>query len=80
MILVVNVCREKLHFYEFVKPVLDVLSEKEILVSHYLDLKEDDLESCDKVIICGTSLKDDGFLNDIDAFDAGGPYLFDVIA
>lgn len=77
MILVVNVCSEKLHFYEFVKPVLDILSpgddsgelkKKGILVSHYLDLNKEDLEICERVIICGTSLKDNGFLKGIDDF------------
>lgn len=68
MILVVDVCSEKLHFYEFVKPILDILKDDEVLVSHYLDLKEEDLKSCDKVIICGTSLGDNGYLEDIDRF------------
>ncbi len=69
MILVVDVCREKLHFHEFVKPVLDILSDEDVLASHYLDLSEEDLQKCDRVIICGTSLKDDLFLKDIDKFD-----------
>lgn len=68
MILVVNVCRERLHYYEFVKPVLDILKDCDILVSHYLDLKQEDLAICDKVIICGTSLKDNGFLENMDKF------------
>lgn len=69
MILVVNVCKERLHYYEFVKPVVDVLVDKDVLVSHYEDLTSEDLERCDKVIICGTSLKDDEFLKDIDKFE-----------
>ena len=69
MILVVNVCAEKLHYYEFVKPVLDVLRNEEILVRHYRDLSDKDLAKCDKVIICGTSLRDDEFLEDLRKFD-----------
>ncbi len=69
MILVINVCRERLHFYEFVKPVLDVLREGDVLSVHYSDLSAEDLEMCDKVIICGTSLKDGEYLDDLDRFD-----------
>jgi GMP synthase (glutamine-hydrolysing) len=68
MILVVDVCSEKLHYYEFVKPVVDLLESEEVLVSHYDDLETKDLERCDKVIICGTSLADNKFLDDIEKF------------
>jgi len=69
VILVIDVCSEKLHFYEFVRPVLDVVGEREVLCVHYLDLTEKELGECDKVVICGTSLKDDGFLGDLNEFD-----------
>jgi|TARA_B100002003_G_scaffold227632_1_gene235390 GMP synthase (glutamine-hydrolysing) len=69
MILVVNVCKERLHYYEFVKPVVDILENEEVLVSHYEDLNTKDLERCDKVIICGTSLKDEEFVLDVEKFD-----------
>ena len=68
MILVIDVCAERLHFYEFVKPVLDIIKDEEVLCTHYLDLSLDDLARCDKVIICGTSLKDDGFVEDLSKF------------
>jgi len=38
MILVIDVCAERLHFYEFVKPVLDIIKDEEVLCTHYLDL------------------------------------------
>jgi len=71
MILLVNVCFEKLHYLEFVKPIEDILKkgEVEFFTRHYLDLNDGDLKKCDKVIICGTSLKDDEFLDDIKRFD-----------
>ena len=69
MILVINVCSEKLHFYEFVKPVLDILSGRDVLVRHYDEIEKEDLEKCEKVVICGTSLKDNEFLNNLDKFD-----------
>jgi anthranilate/para-aminobenzoate synthase component II len=63
MILVVNVCSEKLHYYEFVKPVVDILEEGDFFVKHYNEVCDEDLDKCDKVIICGTSLKDEGYLS-----------------
>lgn len=70
MILVLNVCRERLHYYEFVKSVLDVLKKGDVdfFVKHYLEVSDDDLERCDKVIICGTSLKDNNFVEDLEKF------------
>jgi len=68
MILVINVCKERLHYSEFVKPIVDILEDEEVLVSHYEDLDTKDLERCDKVIICGTSLADNKFLKDIEKF------------
>ncbi|MEK6957867.1 MAG: hypothetical protein AABW99_02730 [archaeon] len=60
MILVVNVCAQELHFFEFVKPVLGILRNAGIghEARHYADLTKKDLSSADKIIICGTSLKD----------------------
>jgi len=70
MILIINICKEKLHYFEFVKPVLDILEKNKIsyLTKHYLDLEDDDLNKADKVIICGTSLFDNGFIKNIDRF------------
>jgi GMP synthase-like glutamine amidotransferase len=71
MILLINICREKLHYYEFVKPVFDILvsTEEKCFVRNYNDLEEKDLKDCDKIIICGTSLKDDWFLGELDKFE-----------
>ena len=70
MILLINICKEKLHFNEFVKPVGDILIRegKKGFIRHYSCLARKDLEKADKVIICGTSLKDDEFLGHIDKF------------
>lgn len=70
MILVINVCVEKLHYYEFVKPIEDVLKGLNVkfFTRHYLDLQKGDLMNCKKVIICGTSLLDNKFLKDINYF------------
>jgi len=70
-VLVVNVCQEKLHYYEFVKPIEDILSGKGVsfFIRHYKEIKEGDLNGTDKVIICGTSLKDNDFVKSINYFD-----------
>jgi len=67
MILIVNVCKEKLHYFEFVKPVEEIV-KTDFVTKHYSEISEDDLEKADKVIICGTSLKDDGFVDGLDKF------------
>ena len=63
-VLLINICKEKLHYYEFVKPVKDVLVKNNIkrFVRYYGDVSRGDLERASKVIICGTSLKDDYFV------------------
>ncbi|MFA4960919.1 MAG: hypothetical protein WC548_04630 [Candidatus Pacearchaeota archaeon] len=70
MILLVNVCEEKLHYYEFVKPIEDILKRDgvEFFTKHYAEIHEEDLMNCSKVIICGTSLRDNGFMDNIDRF------------
>ena len=70
MILVINICAEKLHYFEFVKPVEDTLSRAGLPYStrHYEDLTDSDLDVADTIIICGTSLKDSLFLEHIDRF------------
>jgi GMP synthase-like glutamine amidotransferase len=64
MILIINICREELHELEFVKPVLDIVKSggKKCIVEHYLKLKPKIIEKADKIIICGTSLKDFDYL------------------
>ena len=64
MILVVNLCHEKLHELEFVKPVEDVLRKNDMKfkTKHFLKLSKEDLDRAQKVIICGTALKDNYFI------------------
>src|SRR3989344_4621898 len=67
MVLLINVCKEKLHYYEFVKPIEDILGKNNLrfFTRHYKKISKEDLENADKIIICGTSLKDNEFLEDI---------------
>ena len=66
MILVINLNKYKLHDLEFIKPILDLLDDYKIV--HYKNLKQEDLEKADKVIIAGTSLKDNDYLEEIEKF------------
>ena|SRR3989344_1433131 len=70
MVLLINVCKEKLHYYEFVKPIEDILKKNNLkfFTKHYKKISQKDLENADKIIICGTSLKDNEFLEDIKKF------------
>jgi len=70
MILIIQCCREKLHYFEFVKPIEDVLKKDEILFEsvHYSSLNKRVFSKFDKIIISGTSLKDNFFLQDLEYF------------
>jgi imidazoleglycerol phosphate synthase glutamine amidotransferase subunit HisH len=57
MILVVKVNEHKLHDDEFVKPLTDLLDDFRVV-----DYNNVELEGVDKVIICGTALKDNKYL------------------
>jgi GMP synthase (glutamine-hydrolysing) len=70
MILIISTCEEKIHELEFVKPIENVLKNKKVqfFTKHYKELKKDDFDKANKIIITGTSLKDNKFLKDINYF------------
>lgn len=71
MILLISTCAEKLHELEFVKPIEDVLEKNNFKYQtiHYSKLTDNDLKKAEKIIICGTSLKDNEFMNHINKFE-----------
>ena len=71
MILIINICKEKLHYLEFVKPVCDILNNHGIryFVKRYKEVNEKDLDKASKIIICGTSLQDNEFVKDVNKFE-----------
>jgi GMP synthase-like glutamine amidotransferase len=71
MILLISTCKEKLHELEFVKPIEKILSENKIKFKtiHYSKLKYSDLSSAGKIIIPGTSIQDNQFINNIKKFE-----------
>jgi len=71
MILIIEICNKKFHYFEFVKPIEDVLKRNEIEFEsiHYKKLDDKIISKAKKIIISGTSLKDNVFLDDIDDFN-----------
>ena len=76
MILIINICKEKLGYYEFIRPIEGILENNKIkfFTKHYNKVNKNDLKKSDKIIICGTSLKDNKFVRDIAKFDWIGNY------
>lgn len=71
MILVISICKEKLHELEFVKPIEEILRKGRIrfCTKHYRDLKKKDIDNAQKIIICGTSLRDNNYLEHLGKFE-----------
>lgn len=69
-VLLINICKEKLYYYEFVKSIENILEKNNIVffTNKYVDVSENDLKKASHVIICGTSLKDNEFLKYIKKF------------
>lgn len=68
MILIISTSKELLHEIEFVKPIVDILKDEELLIEHYSTLSKEDIVRSEKVIICGTSVQDNQFMDDIERF------------
>jgi len=63
MILIINICKEEMHYFEFVKPIEDILirAETPFITKKYSEVTKKDLDSCHRIIITGTSLKDNSY-------------------
>jgi GMP synthase-like glutamine amidotransferase len=72
MILLVDLCYEEdsLSKYEFVLPIESSLNRIGVKcdIVHYTKISDDVLEDCEKIILCGTALKDDIFIRRLEAF------------
>ena len=66
MILVVKVNEFELHDDEFVKPVTDLLENFKVV--DYREISKKDLDEAEKIIICGTALKDNKYFENLDKF------------
>lgn len=72
MILLVDLAYEKdsLSRYEFVLPIANILRRAAVPheIVHYTDPNSDLLDRAEKVILCGTALKDNAYCAQIDLF------------
>lgn len=72
MILVVDLCYEldSLSIFEFVHPVADILerSGAQLEIVHYREFAQESLEQYDRIILCGTALKDNDYAKRQDRF------------
>ncbi|MBT4334759.1 hypothetical protein HOD61_02995 [archaeon] len=68
MILIISTCSERLNEFEFVQPVAKIVGKGSKII-HYSKLKKKDILAAEKVIICGTALNDNEYLNGLDKFE-----------
>lgn len=70
MILIIDLCNEALHSAEFFIPVVNIAKEfGDVKIAHYLELKQEDIDNSSGIILCGTALKDDKYLENMDKFE-----------
>jgi GMP synthase (glutamine-hydrolysing) len=71
MILIIKTPNNSFHDLEFVKPIEDILKSHQINFKsvHYNKINEKLIKKADKIIISGTSLKDNKYLNYIKKFN-----------
>ena len=52
MILIINICKERLHYFEFVKSIGDILEDNKIsyFVKNYKEVHENDLKIAEKIV------------------------------
>ena len=67
-VLLVSTCKEKLHEKEFVGPYVNYLGDDASVV-YYAKLRKADIEQADRIIICGTGLADNGYLEHLENFE-----------
>lgn len=67
MIVIINLNKYKLHDLEFIKPITDLLKDHKMV--HYKSLKPLHLKQAKKIIIAGTSLKNNDYLKDLKSFE-----------
>ncbi|MDD1761944.1 MAG: diphthine--ammonia ligase [Methanothrix sp.] len=70
-ILLVDLCSvpDSLSHYEFVHPIRDALNElgRRTYVLHYSQVTKEALDACERIILCGTALKDNDYAEHLEA-------------
>ena len=68
-VLLISTCAHKLSEKEFVLPISNILGSVTHEIFHYRECTVDLINSFDKILICGTSLQDNKYLEDINLFE-----------
>jgi len=72
MMLIIDLCwkKDSLSSLEFVNPVKRIVEgeHQPFIIKHFLELNEKDLVAADKIIMCGTALKDNEFRKHLSRF------------
>jgi len=70
MIVLIDISKESFHYFEFVKPIEDILVREntKFLTINYKKFTDTILSKAEKIIISGTSLKDNSFIEDVSHF------------
>ena len=67
-LLLISTCQENLSEREFVHPISKILDSVQHQILHYSKCTSDTIQSFDKIIICGTSLKDNEYAKNMNIF------------
>ena len=67
-LLLISTCQENLSEKEFVHPISKILDSVQHQILHYSKCTSDTIQSFDKIIICGTSLKDNEYAKNMNIF------------
>jgi len=65
--LLISTCKNKLSEREFIIPISQIIEDTHEIL-HYNQCTESKISEFDKIIICGTSLKDNSYIEDLDIF------------
>ena len=68
-VLLISTCEHKLSEKEFVLPISNILGSVNHEIFHYQDCTVDMINSFDKILVCGTSLKDNKYLEYNNVFE-----------
>ena len=78
-ILLISTCKEKLSEYEFVNPIVEIVKSFDYDLINYRNLKTINIQLYDKVIICGTSLQDNDYLDYLPDFNKLKNHARDIL-
>jgi GMP synthase-like glutamine amidotransferase len=70
-ILIISTCSQKLSELEFVNPIIEILKHNNTKFKqiHYSRLTQNELDSTNKIIICGTALQDNDYQKNVQQFN-----------